>query len=101
MNYKSSKLKKLEDSRFSLFTRDLDRCIVCRCATDDLNEVFMGRNRINSMKYGMVIPLCRFHHEQYHIDRGMQLYWMQKGKEMFIQKYGEDEWLNTFRYIKE
>ena len=100
MIYKSSKLRKLENNRYSIFTDDLDHCIICRCATDDLNEVFMGRNRINSMKYGMVIPLCRFHHEQYHIDRGMQLYWMELGKKKFIEKYSSELWLNTFRYIK-
>lgn len=90
-----------KDNRYSLFTDDLKHCIVCGMPYPDINEIFMGRNRNNSIKYGMCIPLCRFHHSQYHIDRGMQLYWMNKGKDEFLKKYSLDEWNKTFRYIKE
>ena len=94
-------MNKLEKNRYSIFTDDLKHCIICGLPNPDINEIFMGRNRKNSMIYGMCIPLCRFHHMQYHSDRGMQLYWMQKGRVEFIKKYSEDEWLKTFRYIKE
>lgn len=93
-------MNKLEKNRYSIFTDDLEHCIICGLPYPDINEIFMGRNRKNSMIYGMCIPLCRFHHQQYHIDRGMQLYWMEKGKIEFLKMYGEDKWLNTFRYIK-
>lgn len=97
---KSSKLRKLENNRYSLFTDDLEHCIICHCTGVDMNEVFMGRNRLNSIKYGMCIPLCRFHHQQYHLDRGMQLYWMELGRKKFIEHYSAELWLETFRYIK-
>lgn len=94
-------MKKLEKERYSLFTDDLEHCILCGAENPDINEIFMGRNRKNSMKYGMCIPLCRFHHHMYHINRGMQITWMKIGKKKFLKNHSEEEWHNTFRYIKE
>jgi beta-galactosidase/beta-glucuronidase len=94
-------MNKLEKNRYSLFTDDLEHCILCGATNPDINEIFMGRNRTNSMKYGMCIPLCRFHHLMYHSNRGMQLYWMKLGREEFLKNHSEEEWFKTFRYIKE
>jgi len=100
MRNKKYKLQKLEKNRFSLFTDNLEYCIVCGMPSQEINEVFPGRNRQNSMKYGMCIPLCSRCHKKYHIDRDMQLYYMQIGKEIFLSNYSEQEWDNSFRYIK-
>ena len=97
---KRYKLKELEKHRFSIITTDLQHCIICKSSGVDINEIFMGRNRLNSIKYGMCIPLCRKHHTQYHNDRNMQLYWMNKGKDIFINTYSQELWNTTFRYIK-
>lgn len=92
---------KKKDNRYSVFTNDMEHCIICGMPNPDINEIFMGRNRNNSIIYGMCIPLCRIHHIQYHNDRGMQLYWMEKGRDEFLKKYSIDRWHSTFRYIKE
>lgn len=90
MKKKSSKLAKLERNRFSILTNNLDYCIICGKARQDLNEIYPGRNRQNSMKYGLVIPMCRSCHTKYTNDRNMQLYWMKLGQEKFEEMYKED-----------
>lgn len=96
MKNKSSKLSKLERNRFSIITDNLDYCIVCGMKRTDLNEIFPGRNRQNSMKYGLVIPMCRYCHIKYTNDREMQLYWMKLAQKKFNEIYDED-FLKIFR----
>ena len=90
MKVKSKKLAKLERDRFSILTYDLTRCIICGMPKQDLNEIYPGRNRQNSMKWGLVIPMCRSCHTKYTNDRNMQLYWMKLGQEKFEEMYEED-----------
>ena len=100
MKYKTNKLRKLENNRFSIITEDLEHCILCDNPSIEVNEIFPGRNRINSMKYGLCIPLCKRHHSMYHIDRNMQLYYMKKGLDEFLKEHTKEEFQNTFKYIK-
>ena len=90
MKKKSSKLAKLERNRFSIITDNLDYCIICGKPKQDLNEIFAGRNRQNSMKYGLVIPMCRNCHIKYTNDGIMQFYWKKIGQEKFEEIYDED-----------
>ena len=100
MKHKSSKLRKLESNRTSILTNDLDHCIICKSQANDINEIFMGRNRLNSIKYGLCIPLCRECHNKYHNDRNMQLFWMREGFKIFVLTYSFKEFQDTFKYIK-
>jgi len=95
-----SKVSTLEKNRFSVFTNDMNKCIICNQPRQDINEIFMGRNRQNSMRYGLCIPMCRKCHEKYHKDRNMQLYFMEKAYNVFIELYSIKEFKNTFGYIK-
>ena len=56
-------MNKLERKRFSILTNDLTRCYVCGRPKHHLHEIYFGKNRNNSMKYGCVVPLCYEHHE--------------------------------------
>lgn len=96
MENKSSKLSKLERNRFSIITDNLDYCIMCGQRKQDLNEIYPGRNRQNSMKYGLVIPMCRSCHIKYTNDRNIQLYWMKLGQKKFNEVY-DDDFLEIFR----
>ena len=87
MKYKTNKLAKLERSRFSIFTDDLDTCMFCGMDATDLNEIFRGRNRRNSMKYGAVQPLCRRCHTKITNDRELELKWMIKGQKKVMEYY--------------
>lgn len=100
MKYKTTKLKKIEKSRFSIITENLDRCVECSNKASDINEIFMGRNRLNSMKYGLCIPLCRRCHTKYHNDRELQLKWFKIGLEHFLKEHTLEEFKDSFKYIK-
>lgn len=97
MKKKSNKLSKLERNRFSIITDDLTKCIICGRPKNDLNEIYPGRNRQNSMKYGLVIPICRQCHSVYTNDREMQLYWMKIGQEKFNEVYSDKDFLDIFK----
>lgn len=90
MKIKSKKLAKLERNRFSIITDDLTKCIICGMPKQDLNEIFCGRNRQNSMKWGLVIPMCRRCHTEYTNNREMQLKWMKLGQKAFEETYDID-----------
>ena len=80
MKNKSNKLAKLERKRYSVFTSD-DKCFVCK-STDLLtwNEIYRGRNRSNSMKYGFCLRMCLFCHELKQEDADFNAYWHQKAQ---------------------
>lgn len=75
---KSSKLAKLERNRFSIITKDLEHCYICtkkgmkNIPKDDLHELLEGKNRQVSMKYGLVIPICRKCHNLVTNDKTLQ-----------------------------
>nr|DAP67107.1 MAG TPA: Recombination enhancement function protein nuclease, DNase, HYDROLASE.4A [Caudoviricetes sp.] len=62
MKKKSYKIRKLEKNRKSILTDDLEHCYICKKRGIFLHEIFYGNNRINSMKYRCVVPLCLEHH---------------------------------------
>lgn len=90
--HKSSKITKLERNRTSIFTDDLDHCIICGNKKDNLHEIIYGKNRLNSMKYGFVIPLCFNHHvgdKGIHSNRELDLYYKKKCQEYFENNIGD------------
>lgn len=109
INQKSSKLAKLERNRFSLFTDDLDHCIICGKSPVNKHEIFGGSaNRKKSMEYGLVIPLCtREHHDQVncrgiHFDKKLRDEWHIKGQLKFIESYPDLRFEDIFKknYLK-
>lgn len=55
-------MSKLEKNRFSILTNNLNKCYICGLPKQELHEIYFGKNRINSMIYGCVVPLCYQHH---------------------------------------
>ena len=49
------------DKRFSIICQ-LENCYVCKRQPIEKHEVFYGKNRQTSIRYGLVIPLCLEHH---------------------------------------
>ena len=89
---RSSKITKLERNRTSIFTDKLDHCIICGNKKDNLHEVIYGKNRLNSMKYGLVIPLCFDHHvgnKGIHYNRELDLFYKKKCQEYFEDNIGD------------
>ncbi len=100
---RSSRLAKLERKRESLFTDDLEHCIICGKSPVNKHEVFGGRNRLNSIKYKLVIPLCTCeHHDQVnqkgiHFDKKMRDEWHIKGQVMFNKTYPNLDFKDIFK----
>lgn len=98
MKYKTKKLANLEKNRFSLFTNSLNICMFCGMKATDLNEIFRGRNRQNSMKYGAVIPLCRKCHCKITDNYKLENEWKIKGQKKIMEYYkiSNEEFINIF-----
>lgn len=91
VNKRNSKITKLERNRTSIFTNDLEHCIICGNKKDNLHEIIYGRNRLNSMKYGFVLPLCFNHHvgnRGIHYNRELDLFYKRKCQEYFENNIG-------------
>lgn len=98
MKNKSSKLAKLEKNRFSVFTDNLDKCYLCCNPREHLHEIIYGKNRINSIKYNFVLPLCSNHHtgrNGIHFNKELDLHYKQ-----LCQKFFEDNIGNREDFIK-
>lgn len=109
MKQKSNKLANMERKRTSLFTDDLEHCIICGKSPVNIHEVFGGRNRLNSIKYKLVIPLCiKEHHNQIeckgiHFDKHLRDGWHIKGQIMFNEIYPDLNFKDIFKknYLKQ
>ena len=98
MRVKSKELAKLERSRYSVFTDDLEHCILCGKPREHLHELIYGKNRINSIKYNFVIPLCANHHtgkDGIHFNKDLDLYYKR-----LCQIYFENNIGNRIEFIK-
>jgi len=93
---KTNKLSKLERNRYSVFTDDLEHCIICGNKKDNLHEVFPGAYRLRSMKYHMVLPLCAHHHTQMHEDIELSLYWKRSCQKEFEMSHTREEFIKIF-----
>ena len=94
---KSTKsLRKLEKNRFSLFTDDLEHCYFCGKQKDNLHEVIFGKNRKNSMEYGLVLPLCIKHHKLMHASTELIDEYKKRGQTLFEKNYPDIDFKSIF-----
>ncbi len=102
MKERTYKQAKKEKNRYSLFTDNLDTCIECGKHKDHLHEIFGGRNRSNSIKYGLVIPLCSACHRKVHDNPVLIAKWHKKGQTIFNQVYPNLNFIDIFfrNYLK-
>lgn len=95
---KSKKLAKLERNRFSILASSA-KCCICHSTTNlTWHEVFRGRNRANSMKYGLCLRICLNCHEKYQEDKAFNNYWHVIGQKKFMEYYHKsvEEFINIF-----
>ena len=96
MKYKTNKLKKLENERYSLFSNE-EMCYKCN-GTSQLtwHEIFDGRNRQNSMRYGLCLRLCLKCHREITNDIAFKNEWYKKGQVKFQETYPNLDFLSIF-----
>ena len=92
----SNKIKELERKRFSILTDNLEICYLCGRRKNHLHEIFFGKNRINSMKYGCVVPLCSVCHYKVHHNIKVDTKLKEKCQKKFEEIYN-DNFLEIFR----
>ncbi len=97
MHNQSAKLRKLEKNRFSLFSNN-DCCMICG-STYQLtwHEIFGGRNRPNSMRYGLCLRICIKCHKTLQNDTNFNEIWHKKGQAMFNKTYPDLDFREIFR----
>lgn len=89
---------KKEKQRFSIIYQDLTKCCVCGLNQGiEINEVFEGSNRNNSMKYGMCNPMCDKHHKEFHNDREVSLYYKKMFQKKFEETHTREEFISIFK----
>lgn len=98
----TSKHRKNDKNRFSIIVDDLSKCCVCGSSNEIAkHEVFYGAYRHLSIKYGLVIPLCPFHHTigkfAIHNDRDLDLYYKRLGQDVFEEKYSHELFMRVFK----
>ena len=93
---KSKKLTKLENNRFSIIANNLDKCYICGAKKEDLHEIFAGKNRQMSMKYGLVIPVCRKCHRMIPKDKTLNEKLHKVGQKAFEKKYKTENFVKIF-----
>ena len=84
---KRTKIRTLEKNRYSIITDNLDTCYLCGKPKEHLHEVFFGKNRVNSMIYGCVVPLCASCHLKTHQDIQIDLKLKKALEKAFIEVY--------------
>ena len=94
---KSKKLAKLERNRSSILTDDLDHCYLCGRPKEHLHELFFGVNRIKSIKYKLVIPVCFECHNKIHNDIRLQNYTHKLGQKKFNEVYPDLDFVKIFK----
>lgn len=75
------------------------KCCKCPAITNlTWHEVFRGRNRVNSIKYGLCLRICWNCHEKYQEDKDFNDYWHKKGQKKFMEYYHKsvDEFIDVF-----
>ena len=91
------KQAKLEKERFSLFSKDTKHCYFCSSGYElTWHELFRGRNRQNSMKYGLCLRMCSSCHELYQEDKHFNDFWHVKGQATFEEAYPELDFVKIF-----
>ena len=97
---KNIKSSKLERERFSLFTDNKDKCMFCDSNYQlTWHEIFRGKNRENSMKYGLCLRMCLRCHERFQEDKSFNNYWHKLGQKKYMQYYNKtkDDFISIFR----
>lgn len=90
---------KKEKERFSIIYNDKSKCCICgsKIGHIDTNEVFEGAYRMTSIKYGACNYLCRKCHIRFDNDRLFNLKEKVKFQNKFIDMYGYDWFIDTFK----
>ena len=101
MKKKSKKLARLERNRISILTDDMEYCYLHKkygmyAKAVHKHEIYFGRNRQLSMRYGCVVPLCNECHNKVRNNIVIDTKLKQECQVKFCEVYDED-FIEVFR----
>lgn len=70
-------------------------CAICGSPYIERHHIFEGRNRKNATKYGMIVPLCKKHHEWVHKTNYQGF--KQQAQRNFEKNHTREEFISIFR----
>lgn len=86
-----------------IITNEMYKCLVCGSYRDiQIHHVFAGVNRSNSTKYGLVVPLCLYHHTGSSVavhgkdGHKLDLELKQLGQKAFEWTHSREEFIKIF-----
>lgn len=88
--------KKERSRKESLFTNNMELCYLCKKRREHIHEVFGGSNRLNSIKYRLILPLCNKCHQEMHKNKQLQDIYHKKGQELFNIEYNDLNFIDIF-----
>lgn len=99
MHNKSKKLTKLERNRYSVFSNDTKKCYLCDSKYKlTWHEIYSGRNRQNSMKYGLCLRMCLNCHSREQENSQFNDYWHRQGQLYWEEFIGSrEDFIKVFR----
>ena len=98
MKAKTNSLKKAEDGRRSILQSDKDKCYVChRKLPLDTHEAIGGMNRLTSIKWGLILYLCRECHSALDLDQDKKEELQVLAQNKFVELYGYDKFMEEFK----
>lgn len=85
----------------SILTNDEKHCFICGGTKWlEMHHIFGGANRNNSTKFGLIVPLCHYCHNEppngVHHNQQRMLWLKQQGQIAFEQKNPELDFLSIF-----
>lgn len=87
--------------RYSIVQKDMSKCFICGQTGTHIHEVYFGRNRQNSIKYGCCVGLCPRHHNAsdigVHFNKKLDDYLKQTFEIEFLKTHTIKEFQSIFR----
>ena len=86
---------------FSIITNDFESCFLCGSHNwIEVHHIFGGANRTKSTKYGLVVPLCHYCHNEppngVHFNKERRTYLNKLGQEAFEKHNPDLDFLRIF-----
>lgn len=85
----------------SILTLDMDKCYICGSYRDiEIHHIFGGANKKNSEKYGLIVPLCHYCHNEppygVHFDRDRMIALRRTAQRMFESIEDHKKFMEVF-----
>lgn len=93
----------MEKTIKSSIINEMYKCLICGSYRNiEIHHIFDGCNKENSIKYGLIVPLCSYHHTEsskavhgrdgYMLDLELK----RLGQKAFEWKYTREEFIERF-----